>query len=166
MSSICFLRIRPLTWSSSLVISVKSAVRCNKRRFLHNWGFGKCKDCSLEAPNYCSYIQEKDRKDVLLLIGNQSALLSGLNCSNILKKVFKWLLAVWFISVLMHGIIYTVDTWLERGWRNSIMVSVSICQVGHPGSVPTSAANWLNIGRAICYHVFVIIHVKDLSVPI
>ena len=71
---------------------------------------------------------------------------------------------------------------LFGGWGNSIMVSVSVCEVGRPGSsparsvcisqkggdlpacyqlVPTSAEDWFNKGHAMCNHVYVIMHVKD-----
>ena len=42
--------------------------------------------------------------------------------------------------------------------------SVTVCQVGCPGSSLTrsaSAAHWFNKGRAMCHHVYMIMHVKD-----
>ena len=66
----------------------------------------------------------------------------------------------------------------SQGWGNSIMVSLSICEVDRPGSslaqsvcyrkveiyqhIPTSANNWFTKGRSMFYHVYVIMHVKDL----
>ena len=62
------------------------------------------------------------------------------------------------------------------------MVSVPVCEVGRPGStparsvyisqkggdllacyqlVPTSADDWFNKGRVMCFHVYVIMDVKD-----
>ena len=68
------------------------------------------------------------------------------------------------------------------GWRNSIMVSVSICQASSPGSSPTwpfcfrkvelcqnictiglsHLCRWLVEGHTMCYHVYLIMHIKDL----
>ena len=64
------------------------------------------------------------------------------------------------------------------------MVSISVCQVCHPGSRPwyclyqkgrmlsecyqlflTSADNWFTKGLSMCYHVYVTMHVKDPQLP-
>ena len=69
---------------------------------------------------------------------------------------------------------------VNRGQGNSIMVCVSIFQTGRSGFKPgiscvlqkggilscyqlvsTRAAHWFTIGLAMCYHVYVMIHVTD-----
>ena len=66
-----------------------------------------------------------------------------------------------------------------QGWGNSTVVTVSVCQAGRPGSCPAQSACFRKVEfyqgaidlfppvlmtgstKAVCYHVYVIMHVKD-----